>query len=40
MKVLGIIIFLVIVTCIVLYAENPVPFDEARWRKDVENHCL
>ena len=37
MKVLGIIIFLVIVTCIVLYADNPVSFDEARWRKDVEN---
>ncbi|MCK4534213.1 MAG: MBL fold metallo-hydrolase [Syntrophobacterales bacterium] len=39
-KALWIIIFLVIVTCIVLCATNPVPFDEARWRKTVESQSI
>ncbi|MEA1971514.1 MAG: hypothetical protein U9N37_07865, partial [Thermodesulfobacteriota bacterium] len=39
-KALGIIVFLVIVTCIVLCVANPVPFDEARWRKAVESQSI
>ena len=40
MKVLLIIVFLVIVTCIVFFATKPAPFNEVLWRKAVENQNM